>query len=332
MESAKQVIVDHFGGPDVLKVVDAVIPSPGHGQLLVRVEAAGVLYGDIMRRTDRYLTPTSLPYAPGTEVAGTVAAMGPGVSTAAVGDRVLCRVASHGYSQYTLADATSALALPDSIEFGEATGLLAQGLTAYLLTHDAANLNGKSVFIEAASGGVGMQMVQMARAQGATFIAGSASSEEKRELARRNGVDLMVSSVTPGWSHEVLEATHGLGPDVAYESSGAMFSELLKCLAPFGTLVKFGRGVNENQTFDPSHLLGKNQSLRGFYLPGYFDQAHLPMINAASHALIDSVLRGELKVRVGHRFALNEAALAHHAIEGRLTTGKVVLEPWRLAE
>jgi NADPH2:quinone reductase len=329
--SAKQVTVDCFGGPDVLKVVDVVIPTPGPGQILVRVEAAGVLYGDIMRRTDRYLTPTSLPYAPGTEVAGTVAALGPGVPTVAIGDRVLCRVPSSGYSQYALADAASAIALPDSIEFGEATGLLAQGLTAYLLTHDAANLNGKSVFIEAASGGVGTQMVQMARAQGATFIVGSASTEEKRELGRRNGVDVMVSSVTPGWSHEVFEATGARGLDVAYEASGAMFVELLKCLAPFGTLVKFGRGVNENQTLDPSHLLGKNQSLRGFYLPGYFDAAHLPLINAASQALVNAVLRGELKVHVRHRFTLDEAALAHHAIEGRLTTGKVVLEPWRVA-
>ncbi|MFT4436538.1 zinc-binding dehydrogenase [Caballeronia sp. 15715] len=332
MESAKQVIVDRFGGPDVLKVIDVVIPSPGLGQILVRVEAAGVLYGDIMRRTDKYITPTPLPYAPGTEVAGTVAALGQGVSTLGKGDRVLCRVASHGYSQYTLAEAASAIALPESIEFGDATALLAQGLTAYLLTHDAANLSGKSVFIEAASGGVGMQMVQMARTRGAIFIVGSASSQEKRDLALHNGVDLMVSSVTPGWSQEVLDATDGEGLDIAYESSGAMFTELLKCLGPFGTLVKFGRGVDESLTLDPSNLLGKNQALRGFYLPGYFDKIHLPLINKASLALVGSVLRGELKVRVGHRFALNEAALAHRAIEARLTTGKVVLEPWKVSE
>jgi NADPH:quinone reductase len=329
MESGKQVIVDRFGSPDVLTLVDAVVPSPAAGQILVRVEAAGVLYGDIMRRTDRYLTPTPLPYAPGTEIAGTVAALGSGVTAVAVGERVMCRVASHGYAQYSVAEAANAIVLPVSIEFGEATALLAQRLTAYLLTHDVASLRGKTVFIEAAAGGVGMLMMQMARDQGASLIVGSASSEEKRVLARNQGVDLMVSSVTTGWSKQVLDATGGQGIDVAYESSGATFTELLQCLSPFGTLVKFGRGVDEHLTLDPSGLLGRNQTLRGFYLPGYFDKSRLPLTNAASRALVESVVRGDLKVHVGHRFALGDAALAHRAIEARHTSGKVVLEPWK---
>jgi NADPH2:quinone reductase len=173
-----------------------------------------------------------------------------------------------------------------------------------------------------------MQVAQMAKAQGASFVAGSASSEEKREYARRSGVDLAVSSVESGWSGQVLEATHGRGVDVAYELSGAAFAELRKCLAPFGTLVKFGRGLNEHQSFDPSQLVGKNLAMRGFYLPGYSDGAHLALLREATRSLIDSVLCGRLKVDVGHRFPMNEVGLAHRAIEQRRTVGKVVLEPW----
>jgi NADPH:quinone reductase len=134
--------------------------------------------------------------------------------------------------------------------------------------------------------------------------------------------------VETGWSGQVLDATHGRGVDVAYELSGAAFAELLKCLAPFGTLVKLGRGVNEHQSFDPSHLVGKNLMIRGFYLPGYSDVAHLPLLGEATRSLIDSVLSGKLKVEVGHRFPLNQVAIAHRAIEERRTAGKVVLEPW----
>jgi NADPH2:quinone reductase len=328
MRSARQVIVDRFGGPDVLKIVDVSIASPRPGQIMVRVEAAGVLYGDITRRTNRYLTETPLPYAPGTEIAGTVVEIGQDVTAPKVGDRVHCRVGSQGYAQYALVEANHAIPLPDAIGFAEATTLLVQGLTAYLLTHDVATLRGKSVFIESAAGGVGIQVAQMAKAQGASFVVGSASSEEKREYARRSGVDLAVSSVESGWSGQVLEATHGRGVDVAYELSGAAFAELLKCLAPFGTLVKLGRAVNEHQSFAPSQLVGKNFAVRGFYLPGYSDGAHLALLGEATRSLIDSVLSGRLKVDVGHRFPMNEVGLAHRAIEERRTVGKVVLEPW----
>ncbi len=328
MPSAKQVVAERFGGPEVLKVVDAAIPSPNNGQILVKVEAAGVLYGDIMRRKDRYITPTALPYAPGTEIAGTVVDVGEDVTFWKQGDRVLSRVGSHGYAQYAVADAIHAIALPERIGFGEATALLAQGLTAYLLTHEVTALKGKSTFIESAAGGVGMQMVQLARAQGASLVVASASSEEKRESVRRNGVDLVIDPAEQRWSEKVLGSTGGRGIDVAYESSGACFTELLKCLAPFGTIVKFGRGIDEHQSLDPSQLVGKNQVVRGFYLPGYFDTTHLPRIGDATRSLIAATLSGELKIEISHRFSLDQAELAHREIEARQTTGKVVLEPW----
>ncbi|MDB6145170.1 MAG: hypothetical protein JWP80_4214 [Pseudomonas sp.] len=328
MKSAQRVIVNRFGGPEVLQIVDVVVPSPGSGQLMVRVEAAGVLYGDIMRRTDRYLTPTALPYEPGTEIAGTVEEVGEGVTSHRIGDRVLCRLGSGGYAQYAIADAAKAIPLPDEIPFAEATALLAQGITAYLLTHQVASLQGQAVFIESAAGGVGMQMVQLAKASGASFIVGSASSPEKRAFAIANGVDLALSLTDEHWSQQVLDATQGLGVNVAYESSGGAFTELLKCLTPFGTLVKFGRGVDEHQVFDPSQLLEKNQSLRGFYLPGYFDVAFASVMRSATESLLGSMLRGELKVRIDHRYPLAHVSRAHRAIEERKTMGKLVLEPW----
>ncbi|BBD96965.1 quinone oxidoreductase [Sphingobium amiense] len=328
MKPMQQVIVDRFGGPEVLTLVDVEIPKPGPGQILVRVEAAGVLYGDVMRRTDRYLLPTPLPYRPGTEIAGVVADVGNGVTSPAIGERVVCFVGSSGYAHYAIAEATSAIALPDSIEFGEATALLAQGVTAYLLTHDVANPQGKSVFIESAAGGVGMQVIQLARARGATFIAGSASSASKREFALAGGADLMIDSREDGWAEQILEGTAGRGIDLAYESSGASFREILKCLSPFGMLVKFGRGVDEKQSLDPTILVEKNQALRGFYLPGYRDADHIRLLGGATKALIDLVVSGALKVHVDHRYALSEAAEAHRGIENRRTIGKVVIEPW----
>jgi NADPH:quinone reductase len=328
MRSARQVVVDRFGGPDVLKVIDVSIASPRPDQFLIRVEAAGVLYGDIMRRTNRYLTETPLPYAPGTEIAGTIVELGNKVSAFRLGDRVFCRVGSQGYSQYALAEAAQAIPLPQGLDFAEATALLAQGLTAYLLTHAVASLRDKSVFIESAAGGVGMQMTQMARAVGAAFVVGSVSSEEKREFARDNGVDLVVSSLERRWSEQIMQATDGRGIDVGYESSGGSFVELLRCLGPFGTLVKLGRGVDEHQSIDPSKLVGRNQSLRGFYLSGYFDVGHRPLLDTAMHYLTDAVLNGALKVQIGHRYLLQDASLAHQAIEERRTIGKVVLEPW----
>jgi NADPH2:quinone reductase len=129
--------------------------------------------------------------------------------------------------------------------------------------------------------------------------------------------NLAVSSVESGWFRQVLEATHGRGVDVAYELSGAAFAELVKCLAPFGTLVKLGRGVNEHQSFDTSQLVGKNLVMRGFYLPGYSDGTHLALLGEATRSLIGSVLSGELKVDFGHRFPLDQVALAHRAVEER---------------
>ncbi|MDR6376184.1 quinone oxidoreductase family protein [Paraburkholderia caledonica] len=332
MRLAKQIVVHFFGGPDVLSLVDMPVPVAGPGQVLIRVEAAGVLYGDVMRRTDRYLFPTPLPYTPGTEVAGVIEDVGPGVGLHKRGDRVVSFVQGGGYAQFAIAEAASVVSLPARIDFAHATALLAQGSTAYLLTYDAAVIRGKSVFIESAAGGVGTQMVQLAKAQGATFIAGSASTQAKRDYARRNGVDWMVDPADPAWYSTVLEVTDGRGIDVGYESSGACFEQLLKCLSPFGTLVKFGRGVNECQALDPAAVVRKNQSIRGFYLPGYKNHPKSSLLRDATSHLIKSVLANELTVDISDRFALKDAYSAHAMIEGRRTVGKVVLEPWRAAD
>jgi len=328
MFPTKQVVATQVGSPDVLTIVEARIGAPADGQIVVKVEASGVLYGDIMRRTDRYLTPTPFPYHPGTEIAGTIAATGSGVTDRKIGDRVAGFVPSHGYAQYAIAESAAMVDLPTAIGFGEATALLAQGTTAYLLTHDAAALRGRSVFIESAAGGVGQQMVQMARALGASFVVGSASTEDKRSQILRNGADKAVTSIGSGWAQDILEATSGNGLDVAYESSGASFAELVKCLGPFGTIVKFGRGVNETLSFEPSRFVFGNQSLRGFYLPGYRDPAQVGKLVGATREVLRMAQAGDLRVKVDRRYRLSEASLAHRAIEERATSGKVVLEPW----
>ncbi|UPG92725.1 quinone oxidoreductase family protein [Luteibacter aegosomatissinici] len=328
MASAQQVIVRQFGGPEVLEIVDVPVPSPGPGQVLVRVEAAGILYGDVMRRTDRYLLPTALPYEPGTEVAGFVVSAGRGVRGFAAGDRVVGRVPSRGYAQYALVEVAQANVLPPTIGFAEATAVLAQGTTAWLLTHHVADVRGKAVFVESAAGGVGSQVVQMARWMGATKIIGTASSEEKRDFARMIGADLAIDPSVDGWADEITRFTGGQGVDVAYESSGASLAGLSRCLAPFGTVVKFGRGVNEQNALDLHRFVERNQLVRGFYLPAWFTGDRASLVRHGMRTLIDALADGHLRVSVSGRFGLNDAAVAHKAIEARHTVGKLVLEPW----
>ncbi|SEJ95002.1 zinc-binding dehydrogenase [Pseudomonas sp. NFR16] len=328
MSLSQQVIATSFGSPDVLTLLDLNVPSPRSGQLLIKVEAAGVLFGDTVRRADRYVLPTELPYEPGNEVAGSIVEMGKSVFGFEIGDRILCRVPSKGYARYAVVDAANAMYLPEEIEFGAATALLGQSVTAYLLTRHLVALKGKAIFVEAAAGGVGIQVVQLARQAGASVIIGSSSTQTKRDFALGVGVDLAVDLSSTDWVDQMLDATRGKGLDVGYCSSRSTAQRLVKCLAEFGTIIHYGVESCAAPLLESCAGVIQNQRFTRFYLPGYFTPAYTALLNSAGSSLMKLVVSGHLKIHADTRYSLQDAAKAHRALEERRNIGKIVIEPW----
>jgi len=328
----KAVQIKRFGGPEVLKVVEIHTPEPGPGQALVRVAAAGVNFAETLMRENRYAMTPELPSVLGNEVAGTVAAVGDGVSGLSVGARVAAPLFAAGtffggYAEYVLIDATLAVPLPDGLSFESATALMVQGLTAAYLTKQAAPA-GKTVLISAAAGGVGSLLVQLAKRAGAKSVIGAASTDEKRAFVRSLGADAAVDYTRPDWIEIARAACGGSGPDIIYESvGGAVTRGSLELLAPQGNLVIYGALNIQSFELGVPELLGlifKNQSLTGFALVPLLTPESM---RSALAELFKLALRGELRVNLGGTFALDRADDAHRALEQRRTTGKLVLIP-----
>ena len=328
----RAVQFSRFGGPEVLEAVDVPTPAPKAGEVLVRMAAAGINLFETLMRQNRYAVTPQLPMIPGVEVAGIVEAQGDGVAAPAIGSRVAVPLFAFGrqdggYAEYVAIDAAAAIPLPDGLSFADATALLIQGLTALHLVRRSPPM-GKTVLVNAAAGGVGSLLLQLARRAGATRVIAAASSERKLELARSLGADVGVDYAKPDWTTKVKEATGGAGPDIIYELVGGdVTGACLDLLAPRGKLVIFGALNIQAFALGVPELKGmifKNQSLRGFAL--------LPLLTpqglkADLAELFGLAVRGELKVVQGGSFPLDQAAAAHDALESRKTTGKVVLAP-----
>lgn len=211
----KVIQINTLGGPEVLQAIEKEIPRPQAGQVLVRVAAAGINFADTLQRAGRYPMPLALPVVPGFEVAGTVEALGPGVTTAHTGERVAVLLSvPGGYAEYILAHAARLIPIPEGVTFTQATALLVQGLTAYLiLDRTVALRTGQRVLVHAAAGGVGSLLVQLAKIRGG-YVVGTASTPEKLELVRSLRSDRAVSYSEPDWIERVKEATKGQGVDV----------------------------------------------------------------------------------------------------------------------
>lgn len=321
-----------FGGPEVLELVERPIPVPDAGQVLVRVHAAGVNLAEALMRANRYAVTPSLPAVPGSEVAGTVEAVGRGVRGVERGMRVAVPLFASGsnlggYAEYVSADASLLVPLPDSLSFDAATALMLQGVTAlYLVRRIPAN--GKTVLVSAAAGGVGSLLVQLARRAGATSVIAAASTPAKLDLARRLGADAGVNYTDADWVEQVRAATAGAGPDIIYESTGgAVTRAALEALAPGGTLVIYGALNIQEFHLGVPELIGlifRNQSVAGFALPTLLTPEGL---RRALAELFDLAACGTLEVTVGGTYSLEHAAAAHRALEARRTVGKLVLLP-----
>jgi NADPH2:quinone reductase len=325
----RAVQLSRFGAPEVLEVVEIPTPIPERGEVLVQVRASGVNFFETLMRQNRYAVTPDLPAIFGVEVAGVIEVLGDGVAPSLLGARVAVPMfavgrGSGGYAERLAIDAGSVVPIPDDLSFEDATALMVQGLTALHLVRQSPPA-GKTVLVNAAAGGVGSLLLQLARRAGARLIVAAASTDEKLDFARSIGADAGVDYSAPGWVAQVRDATGGAGADVIYELvGGAVTRASIGALAPRGELVFGALGRFDLDASDLEEMVLQNQSLRGFAL--------LPLLTpeglkSSLAELFDLAARGALKVIQGGRYSLDQAAEAHRAIEERRTTGKVVLVP-----
>lgn len=335
----KAIQIDRYGPPEVLTYRELPTPTPQPGQVLIKVESAAVNYSDVMRRSNTlYPFPTPLPFIPGSEVAGSVAALGDGVAGPPVGTPVFALVGhdgSSGYAQYALAEAAQVIPIPPGLSADEACGLVVAGATALLLLKEVARLQpGERVLVPGAGGGVGAYAVQLARLLGAETVIGAASAPEKQALARNLGADHVIDSTRPDWPEQVLALTGGRGVDILLEMSGGpVLAQGLRCLAPFGRAVVYGMASREPLQLDQETLLrffynpSPNQSLHVFNLGLWFGLRPEAAVGALRD-MIGYAASGQVKVALGQTLPLAQAAEAHRLLEARQSVGKLVLKPW----
>ncbi len=318
------------GGPEVLSVVDTPDPQPGEGEVLVDVAASGVNFIDTYRRSGVY--PMDFPHVPGSEGAGTVSAVGEGVTDLAVGDRVAWAEAPGSYAERVVLAAERALPVPDTLDLETAAALPLQGMTAhYLLASTFPVRAGHTVLVTAAAGGVGLLLTQLATARGARVI-GTVGSPEKESLARRAGAAEVIryaemDDISTELPQAVRDLTGGAGVDVVYDGVGkATFDASLASIRPRGMLVLFGGASGQVPPFDLQRLNAAGSLFVTRPTLAHYT-ADREELTWRAGEIFGAAASGSLEVRVGARFSLDEAAQAHRALEGRETTGKVILVP-----
>jgi NADPH:quinone reductase len=318
----RAIQVSKTGGPEVLELVDLPVPKPGAGQVLVKVEATGVNFIDTYFREGRYAA--ELPFVPGQEAAGTVVALGAEVVGFRVGDRVAWNGTRGTYAEFACAPATDLLKIPEAMSFELAAAVLLQGLTAHYLAFDTHAIQaGETVLIHAGAGGVGLLLTQMAKRCGGRVLT-TVSTEQKAELSRGAGADKVILYTVESFVEEVKRQTDGDGLPVVYDSVGkTTFEDSLKCLRPRGLLALYGASSGAAPAIDPIRLMAGSLYLTRPTLKDYVRTRTELERRAAD--VFGWVASGELKVRIGARYKLEDAAPAHVDLAGRKTTGKVLL-------
>lgn len=321
----RAILVEQYGGPEVLKLVDVPKSEAGPGQVLVRVVAAGVNYMDVYQRTGLY--GGKLPFFIGGEGAGQVEEVGSGVADVAVGDVVAWAQVPGSYAEYVVADAVKVVKVPEGVDARVAAAAMLQGLTAhYLLTSTYRVQPGEWCIIHAAAGGVGLLMCQMARMLGARAI-GTTSTEAKAQLARAAGAEEIVLYTKESVAEAVRRITAGEGVSVVYDSVGrTTYEQSLDSLRPRGTLVLFGQSSGSVPPLDPQVLNRKGSLYLTRPTLVHYVATRAELV-ARSNDLLGWIRDGKLTVRIDRAVPLAEAAEAHRALEARATSGKVVLLP-----
>ena len=315
----KAVFVEQPGGPENLKYADLAKPAPGPGQALVKISAAGVNFIDVYFRTGLYPAPP--PVVLGNEAAGTVEAVGPDVTEVAPGNRVAYAMARGSYAEYAVVPAGQLVKIPAGVELQTAAAAMLQGMTAHYLTHSTYPLkSGDSCLIHAAAGGVGLLLVQMAKMRGARVV-GTVGNEEKAKQARAAGADEVVIYTKDDF---VAKAK---GMHVVYDSVGkATFQQSLDCLRPRGMLVTFGNASGPVPDFAPLILSQKGSLFLTRPSLAHYTGNREELLWRAGDVL-KWIGEGKLKLHIHKTYPLADAAQAHRDLEGRKTTGKLLIAP-----
>jgi NADPH2:quinone reductase len=321
----KAIRVEQYGGPERLRLVDLPIPEPGPGELLIRVEAAGVNFVDVYHRTGLYQRP--LPFTPGREGAGVVERVGAGVTGTRPGDRVVSETAVGTYAEYAIVPEERVVPLPDGVDARLAAAVMLQGLTAHYLAYSTYPLkSGDTCLVHAAAGGVGLLLCQIASRLGARVI-GTTGTEAKARLARAAGASDVILYNEIDFVKELKRLTGGAGVQVVYDSVGRnTFLRGLDCLAPRGMMVLYGQSSGPVDPFDPQLLNQKGSLFLTRPTVAHYVATRDELLGR-SQELLGWVRDGSLRVRIDRQLPLAAAAEAQAELEGRRTTGKVLLTP-----
>ena len=321
----KAVRVHKYGGPEVLTMDDIPVPEPKAGEARVKIEAIGVNFIDIYQRTGLY--PIQTPFTLGSEGAGVVDAVGSGVTEVRKGDRVAYSMVIGAYAEFAVVPAWRLVPVPVNVDAKSAACLMLQGMTAHYLTHSTYALKkGETALVHAAAGGVGLLLIQIAKQLGANVI-GTVSTEAKAQLAKEAGADHVILYTQSDFLAEVKKLTDNRGVHVVYDSVGqTTFDKSLECLKPRGYLVLFGQSSGPVPPFDPGKLGAKGSLFLTRPSLAHYTLDREELLQRAND-LFNWTASGKLKLRIEKTFAMANAADAHRDLEGRKTTGKVILLP-----
>jgi len=319
----KAIQVNQAGGPEKLELADVPVPRPAANQALVRIAASGVNFIDVYFRTGLYKA--DFPMTPGSEAAGTVESVGAEVTEVAPGDRVAYAMTRGAYAEYAVVPAAQLVKIPDHVDFITAAAAMLQGMTAHYLTHSTFALkSGDTCLVHAAAGGAGGLIAQMAKMLGARVF-GTVSTEEKARVARENGCDEAIIYTQQDFAAEVKRLTNGRGVDVVYDSvARTTFEQSLNSLRPRGLVELFGQSSGPIPPFDPSILNAKGSLFLTRPSLGHYLLTRDELLWRAGDVL-GWIAAGKVCLRIGGTYPLGQAAQAHRDLEGRKTTGKLVL-------
>jgi NADPH2:quinone reductase len=318
----KTILVSQPGGPENMKLAEASLPEPGPRQARVRIAASGVNFIDVYYRSGLYKA--DLPVTLGSEGAGTVDAIGPDVTEVAPGDRVAYVMTRGSYAEYATVPSATLVKVPDHVDFQTAAGAMLQAMTAHYLTHSTFPLkSGDTCLVHAAAGGTGGLVVQMAKMLGVRVF-GTVSSEEKAQIARESGADETILYTQQDFEAEVKRLTGGRGVDVVYDSVGkTTFEKSLNSLRPRGMLALFGQSSGVVPPVEAATLAKGSLFLTRPGLPHYLLTREDLLWRAGD--VLKWIDAGKLKIKISRVYPLADAAQAHRDLEGRKTTGKLVL-------
>jgi NADPH2:quinone reductase len=321
----KAIQVKQPGGPEAMELVELPVPEPKANEAVVKLSASGVNFIDVYNREGRYKVP--LPFVLGQEGAGTVTAVGADVKSVKVGDHVAWASVLGSYAEYAAVPAERLVPVPKGVSDREAAAAMLQGMTAHYLSHDTYPLKrGETALVHAGAGGVGLLLIQMAHNIGARVLT-TVSTEEKAKLARAAGADEVILYSQADFEMETKRLTGGKGVDVVYDSVGkTTFDKGLNVLRPRGMMVLYGGSSGAVPPFD---LIGLSQK-GSLYITrptlGHYTLTRQELVNRAE-AVFGMIAAGKLKLRIEHTYPLKDAQQAHRDLEGRKTTGKLLLIP-----